>query len=85
MRRLKFVVGDLAVVSTKGRRDLRGRVGVVVQIGPMKGEYAVEFTDGGTPSLASMEAMMLDAIPNPAAQAATTARTQLLRADGNAV
>ncbi len=63
MRKLKFVVGDLAVVNSKGRRDLRGRAGVVVQIGPTKGEYGVEFTDGCTPSLAYMESMMLDAIP----------------------
>jgi hypothetical protein len=84
MRKLKFVIGDLAVVNSKGRRDLRGRVGVVLQIGPTKGEYGVEFTDGCTPSLAFMEAMMLDAILNRAAQAViTTARTQLLRTAGS--
>jgi hypothetical protein len=62
MRRLKFSVGDVVVANARGRRDVRGRAGVVVQVGPTKGEYAVEFGDGRTPSLAYMEAVTLDSI-----------------------
>ena len=64
MGRLKFSVGEVAVVNTRGRRHLRGRAGVVVQVGPTKGEYAVEFLDGRMPSLAYLEAITLDSIAN---------------------
>jgi hypothetical protein len=60
MGRLKFVVGDGVSVNRKGLRQLRGRIGTVVQIGPDKGEYGVEFEDGQEPSLVYIEAMKLD-------------------------
>jgi len=60
MRRHKFVVGDLAVVNARGRRELRGRKGIVTQVGPTKGEYGVEFVDGRVPSLVYVEAVRLD-------------------------
>ena len=58
--KLKFAVGDWAVVNMRARRELRGRTGTVVEIGPVKGEYAVEFADGRNPSLAYMETVNLD-------------------------
>lgn len=60
MRRLKFVVGDSAIVNARGRRELRGRTGIVIQIGPTKGEYGIEFADGRVPSLVYIEAVRLD-------------------------
>jgi hypothetical protein len=53
-------VGDFAVANTRARRELRGRTGTVVQIGPIKGEYGVEFADGRSPSLVYMEAVKLN-------------------------
>ena len=60
MRRMKFVVGDSAIVNARGRRGLRGRKGIVTQVGPTKGEYGVEFADGRVPSLVYLEAVRLD-------------------------
>ncbi len=60
MRRHKIVVGDLAVVNARGRRELRGRKGIVTQVGPTKGEYGIEFVDGRVPSLVYLEAVRLD-------------------------
>lgn len=62
MSRLKFAAGDNVVVNPKGLRRLRGRKGTVVQVGPTKGEYAVEFEDGHEPSLIYVEAITLDRI-----------------------
>jgi hypothetical protein len=60
----KFEVGDLAIANTRAPRDLRGRMGTVVEIGPIKGEYGVEFADGRSPSLVYLEAMKLDRTPS---------------------
>ena len=77
MRRLKFVVGDMAVVNTRARRDLRGRTGVIVQVGPTKGEYGVEFGDGRMPSLAYIEAVTLDSVANASAHPVRTPGTRV--------
>jgi hypothetical protein len=58
--RLKFGVGDGVVVNRRGARNLRGRQGTVIQVGPVKGEYGVEFSDRREPSLIYLEACALD-------------------------
>jgi hypothetical protein len=58
----KFAVGDMAFVNERAPRLLRGRTGLVIQVGPTKGEYGVEFRDGRTPSLVYLEAMLLDVV-----------------------
>jgi hypothetical protein len=62
-RKSKFNVGDFATPNTRAPRDLRGRTGIVMQIGPIKGEYGVEFVDGRRPSLVYVEAVKLNRVP----------------------
>jgi hypothetical protein len=61
--KFKFVVGDSAIANTRAGRKLRGRKGIVVQIGPVKGEYGVEFADGRSPSLVHVDVAKLDRTP----------------------
>lgn len=56
------MVGDGVVPNERSRRDLRGRNGIVIQIGPVKGQYGVEFSDGRQPSLIYMEAVDFDVV-----------------------
>jgi hypothetical protein len=63
--KFKFGVGDIAIANTRARRELRGRRGIIIQIGPVKGEYGVEFADDRTPSLVYVEALKLDRFPFP--------------------
>ena len=62
MAKLKFAAGDSVVINPKGLSRMRGRKGIVVQAGPIKGEYAVEFADGHEPSLVYVEAVTLDRV-----------------------
>jgi hypothetical protein len=60
--RLKCAVGDTVVLNERARRDLRGRIGIVIQVGPVKGEYGVELSDGHRPSLVYIEAINFDVV-----------------------
>jgi hypothetical protein len=60
MGKLKFAVGDEVIVNLRGLSRFRGRMGRVIEIGPVKGEYGVKFADGREPSLVYVEAMRLD-------------------------
>lgn len=45
-RKPKFAAGDRARANDKAPSDYRGRVGVVVAIGPGKSEFRLSFDDG---------------------------------------
>jgi hypothetical protein len=48
-RKPKFVIGDHAKANDKAPSDYRGRIGTIMEIGPGKSEFRVEYTDGGQP------------------------------------
>lgn len=48
MARVKFEVGGRVWGKEEGPASFRGRVGIIVERGPGRGEYGVRFDDGRT-------------------------------------
>jgi hypothetical protein len=59
-------------VNARGRRELRGGRGIIVQFGSVKGEYAIEFSDGRQPSLIYLEAARFDRVTDSLASRETS-------------
>ena len=54
-----YAVGDAVRVSSDAPGDLKGRTGIVTEIGPGDGEYRIEFEDGERPTTAYLAAVWL--------------------------